>query len=166
MFKVLIYANTSQNLENLSVNLSNFSRINKYHCSISASKNLDSTIEYIKKQREKLDLVFVDFSNKDNALTIISLLNKISPNTTWVFVNAKIQLFLETLVFRPSGYLQSYNDAASINKTVKRIIKLYEITLKSRYFVFKCDGEIIKIPFKEVSYFESCAKKSNCLWKE
>jgi len=60
---------------------------------------------------------------------------------------------------RPSGYVEDLSDAKELLRIIHSVDQFYKLIEKKRDFVFKFEGDYVHIPFKDICYFESNAKK-------
>lgn len=107
----------------------------------------------------KSDLCFLDFSDFNKSLQLAVLLTEKRRELTWICVGTTISNLLNLLLLRPSGYIQDINNTEYIKRLIDRLVQFLQHREMSDYFSFKCDGDYIKIPYSNISYFESSAKK-------
>lgn len=65
----------------------------------------------------------------------------------------------QALFARPSGYIQSPEEPDNIRSVMKVLAQQHLKMERKLYFSFKYEGERMRLPYEDISHFESSAKK-------
>ena len=63
------------------------------------------------------------------------------------------------MLLQPSAYLPDSADGHAVRTTLSRLERYHQMLQRDLFFSFKCEGEHQRIPYADISYFESSAKK-------
>lgn len=65
----------------------------------------------------------------------------------------------KAMLLQPSAYLPDSADGHAVRTTLSRLERYHQMLQRDLFFSFKCEGEHQRIPYADISYFESSAKK-------
>ncbi len=102
------------------------------------------------------DIFIVDFSTPEVGLELCKLIRDKNILPSIFIVNIDPLLINTKIFFRPSAILENVAQTKEFITILNRLRQ--EKQFENRYFSFKCDGEIIRVPFESIEYFESNAK--------
>ena len=159
MVWVCVYSENQETMQLLSQCVTDYMSENKTACRIYPIRSYAGAMTTDFANLRKSDYCLIDFSNPKCALSLVVKLTEEAPLLAWICVNAPQQLFLDMLVFRPSGYIPSANNPAQCQKEIQRVDSYFRKAEQKRFFTFRYEGEYKRIPYKDISYFESSAKK-------
>lgn len=159
MLQVSVFSEDRQTLLRLCQCLQAYMSKTKRSCKILPFSALDSALTKDFSQFKSSDFCLIDFAVRKSALPLISKLYHEATDCIWICVNADPAHFMELLVLRPSGYIPDGADTAQCLQTIQRVELFFRKREQQRYFSFKYEGDLKRIPFADISYFESSAKK-------
>lgn len=159
MFKVFIYHNEQKRKNKLKKAIQlYYEKLGRFP-SIESCSNREEAIIWLRKYGNGVDILFLDCSDLNVALTMAQILRDDNLRASWVYVDGDLSGLDDCLLWRPSAKIDDSNDVKQIICTIKNLDS-YHRTLQKKYdFVFKYEGEYIHIPFRNITYFESNAKK-------
>ncbi len=159
MIQIFIYNSCIDKLEIIRQSIVNYLRAEKLRFKIIASIKSSDTLSYIKQSARDTDIFFIDFLEEKTALHITECVQKNNPSALWVYTGESTQHLLKILYLRPSGYINSSmsdKEIQSVFQVLEHQIRKYK---QKNFFSFKCEGEFVYIPYDDILYFESNAKK-------
>lgn len=107
----------------------------------------------------KSNICIIDFYNSNKTIKLTASMYEKRKDLIWICVGANAQLLNRLLLLRPSGYIQDIANNDELCRLLFRILRFQRYNEQNEYFSFKCDGLYIKLPYSNISYFESSAKK-------
>lgn len=108
---------------------------------------------------QKSDICIIDFSNHSDAVKLTTRLTQHRNDFTWLCTGANLQTFMELLLLKPSGYILQPDNSQAVNRLLDRVVHFLIYKEKGQYFLFRYENDYIRIPYSDISYFESRAKK-------
>lgn len=121
--------------------------------------NYNEALSYVRDSGKQDDIFFFDFSDFRSAFSLAGCLREHNPQASWVYTDGPADGLYRALIMRPSAYVGHTDDGKSVIAALRRLEQYHQLIHRKYYFCFKCDGEYLKIPFGEINYFESNAKK-------
>lgn len=158
MVSVFLYLHDDEQRKQLRSDLAVFSRKVGCEMQITDTSTLTVALDFIRKKHQS-HILLLDFSNPKEGYQLARCLRHLDPLPAWVLVNGSPQSLYQMLFLRPSGYLPVSTDEQRLEKTMRSILGEYTNYLKTTQFSFKYQGEIIRVPFSDILYLESCGKK-------
>ena len=122
-------------------------------------ENKAETLAWLYKNNTKLDIAFVDCSDADTGKTIVQALRMENLHASWVHVDGTSDNLVDLLLWRPSAKIDDVDNIQQVFAVIKRLNKFHHHLRKKNDFVFKYEGELIHIPYRNITYFESNGKK-------
>lgn len=105
------------------------------------------------------DICIIDFSNHTDAVKLTTKIIQHRNDFTWLCTGANLQTLMELMLLKPSGYIREPDNAEAVNRLLHRVLQFLIHKEKKQYFLFKFENDYIRIPYSDISYFESRAKK-------
>ena len=139
--------------------------IKAYYKKVNRMQNIESSSQpeeataWIRKNGKQVDILFLDCTDQTVAVNLASQVRNDNQRVSWVYVDGNIDGLCEALLWRPSAYLENSADAKQIVTVIHRLDRYHRMLQKKNDFSFKFEGEYKRIPFRNISYFESSAKK-------
>ncbi|MCH5211611.1 MAG: LytTR family transcriptional regulator DNA-binding domain-containing protein [Oscillospiraceae bacterium] len=114
---------------------------------------------YLGKSCANDDIFIFDFSNFEKGAALAKQFYSKNPLGTWVFIGGDVSSLLRVLPLRPSAYIGKTENPESVNSIISVLHRQCERKQKKTRFTFKYDGDWMQIPYDNINYFESSAKK-------
>lgn len=159
MIKIFIYNSNIRELESIRQSIVDYLNNIRRKFRIIASVKSADTLAYIRKSINEIDIYLIDFSEQETALNLVESVRKCNPNALWVYTGGNVENLLKILYLRPSAYIDSSMCEEEIQNIIKVLDKQVQMFKQNYFFTFKCEGEIINVPYNDILYFESNAKK-------
>lgn len=159
MLKIGIFCENTQKCDVLKNIITNHMKAKKIKCTIDICNSFANAVGDEFNLLLKSDICIIDFSNHTNAVKLTALLTERRNDFTWLCMGASLQTFMGLLLLRPSGYIREPNNDESARHLLNRVIQFIIHKEKEQYFMFKFENKYMKIPYADISYFESRAKK-------
>ena len=160
MIRVFIYHENSDLLQIVRQTVVECFRSMKHSFQVTSCTKYKEAAEYIKKSCERDDIFLFDFSDHKKAIRLAAYLRGHNIRASWVCLGGKAEDVFRALLTRPSGYIQDPEDSESIRKLIETLGEQHRKIEKAQYFSFKYEGEFTRLPYDEISYFESSGKKA------
>ncbi len=155
MLHISMYLRESDSAQRLREIVFSYLRANKFSSILSTYCKIDGMIKCIRE--DDSDIYIIDFSNVREGKELVELIRCGSLIPAVVIVNMDCDSLKDYLYLRPSALVERIEDTKSLIQAISRLKK--EIALVNRYFAFKCDGEMIRIPYDNIGFFESSGRK-------
>ena len=155
MLHISMYLRESDSAQRLREIVFSYLRSNKLSSTLSTYCKIDGMAKCIGE--DDSDIYIIDFSNAREGKELVELIRRGSLIPAVVIVNMDCDSLKNYLYLRPSALVESIEDTESLIQAISRLKK--EIALANRYFVFKCNGEMIRIPYDNIGFFESSGRK-------
>ena len=159
MLQVSVFSEDRPRLMRLCQGLQSYMNRAKRNCKIVPVSSAESALATDFSNFRKSDFCLIDFSARKGALSLAMKLSTENPNCVWICVAADQEFLMELLVLRPSGYIPDPEDTTQCLQVIQRVEQFCRKREQQRYFSFKYEGEFKRIPYSDISYFESSAKK-------
>lgn len=159
MIRLFLYHSDPEILTKMQREMAEYFRGVRHTFQITASLSYKGTLAYLQSQPVRDDIFFFDCGNQKEALQLAAALRERELYASWVYVGKNREALLRMLLLRPSAFLPDPAQTEHLCFILKRLDHYHQIQQKKLYFSFKCDGEWMRIPYDEISYFESNAKK-------
>lgn len=155
MFNIAVYADSKQVAEQIRGVVISHLKGQKQPFRLATHDNFEGMKRCIDENDN--DIYIMDFSDADKAAFLAERIRRINNVSAIIVVNASIKELKKYLYIRPSAYVEKSSDFEELSDSLNRVKE--DANIKNRYFVFKCEGEIIRIPYDKISFFESNARK-------
>lgn len=159
MIAVFIYHRQSARIQFLQKTMAAYFQKHRHTYRLTASSNYDDAMRHLSGPGKSDDLFFFDFTAFSDGIHLASRLREQNPRAFWVFMDGTPEHLYTAMLLQPSAYLPDSEACGAVLDTLQRLEKYTQMVQKSRYFTFKCEGEYLRVPFEDISYFESSAKK-------
>lgn len=139
--------------------------INAYYKKVHRDKTIDAfshigtAFAWLDVNVKQVDILFVEGTNQANVLKLAGKLRESNHAASWVYVDGTVDGLCDSLILRPSAYINDSVDAKQIVATIHQLDGYVRRLQKQNNFSFKYEREYISIPFSNIAYFESNAKK-------
>lgn len=133
---------------------------------IDTYSNAEEAAAWLKTHGKKADILFLDCTDLPVAMNMAELLRKDNLRASWVYMDGSMEGLCEALLMRPSIYLKDSADKYQIIMAIHKLEDYHRKLQKQYDFIFKFEGYYVRIPFKNISYFESSAKKVTLYLKD
>lgn len=118
-----------------------------------------SAAKWLEENARTVDILFVDCSDQQVAVQLVKIVRRENLRASWVYLDSSKDKLCASLLLRPSVYLEDSSDIKQVLHTINRLHRFHRSLEKRHDFVFKYDGDYVHIPYQNISYFESNAKK-------
>lgn len=159
MVRVFIYQKDEEMLKNIQETVIDYFRSAQYTFRVLCCSKYKDAARYLKKSCEDDDIFLIDFSERDRAFFLVTYLREHNLRASWVYVGGSPSEVFQALSARPSGYIQKPEKPDEILSVIELLTHQHLRMEKKYYFSFKYEGELIRLPYENISYFESNAKK-------
>lgn len=159
MFQISIFGVNSDRCEQIREIVFNYVTEQKLPCLIGVYSSYTDARGLYLEDILKSDICMIDFSDAKTAVKLAALLCEKRKDLTWICIGASLQMLMDMLLLRPSGYIPDIWNADYMKRTLGRLIQYLQQKEQADFFTFKCEGAFVKIPYAHISYFESSAKK-------
>jgi len=119
----------------------------------------DEALRYLTGTGKNDDIFFFDFSDFSTGIRLASCLREQRPRASWVYMDGTAENLYSAMLLQPSAYIPDSGNSGAVFTALQRLERYHQTLQKRYYFSFKCDGEYLRIPFEDIRYFESSAKK-------
>ncbi|SNT21950.1 two component transcriptional regulator, LytTR family [Anaerovirgula multivorans] len=113
-------------------------------------------------QQEKIDIALLDIDMPNlNGIDAAKLINKISPDTKFVFITAHMEYAIDSFAVHPYNYLIKPIDITTFKDTLDELIVLINIQFKQPIIdklTIKNKNSILLISFDDILFFEKIGK--------
>ncbi len=159
MIRVFIYHTTPSRLQFLQKAVITYFQEQKHTYRLTACGKYDDAMRYLSGAGKSDDVFFFDFTDFSTGIRLAGCLREQSSRCLWIYMDGPADNLYKAMLLQPSAYIPDSGDGRAVLTTLQRVERYQQMLQKSYYFSFKCDGEYLRIPFDEISYFESSAKK-------
>lgn len=159
MIGVFIYHTLPNRLQFLHKAVTAYFQEQKHTYRLTACGRYDDAMRYLKGAGKNDDVFLFDFSEFAAGIRLAGCLREQVPRGLWVYMDGPAENLYKAMLLQPSAYIPDSGDGGAVLTTLQRVERYQQLLQKSCYFSFKCEGEHLRIPFDEISYFESSAKK-------
>ncbi len=159
MIRVFIYHNQMDRLNFLHKTMTKYFQEKRCAFRLVSSGRYSEALRYVKDEGGNMDLFFIDFMDYKQGIRLASCLREKNNNAFWVYVDGGAEHLYQAMLLQPSAYIPEDMSSQELLMTLQRLEQYYQMIQQSNYFHFKCEGEYVRIPFEEISCFESSAKK-------
>ncbi len=159
MIRVFILYYHVETLKKIQETVVHYFRDVRHTFELTACYTYQNAVAYLKKSSGQDDIYLLDFSEFEKANRLVTWLRGRNLNASWVNLGGSKEKFLQTLILRPSGYIEHPENRDEVFETIRKLDRYHQAIQKKYYFSFKYEGEQMRIPYDEISYFESSAKK-------
>lgn len=119
----------------------------------------DEALRYLNGAGKNDDVFFFDFSDFSTGIRLAGYLREQNLQAAWVYMDGTAENLYSAMLLRPSAYIPDSGNSRAVFTGLQRLERYHQTLQKRYYFNFKCDGEYLRIPFEDILYFESSAKK-------
>ena len=159
MMRILVYISDLEKAQALCTVLSAYFQKVRHSYRISAYTKWDDAMKHVHTDAAKYDVVFLDSQDLQKAAALIKQFREYNQTASWVYIGPDLEGLCRILLMRPSAYLADLSDNRKTLVTIQRLNMYHQEMHKKNDFSFKFEGEIIRIPYTQISHFESSAKK-------
>ena len=159
VFQIGIFGINSDRCEQIQDTVFNYITNQKLPCLIKVYTSFADARGLYLDEILKTDICMIDFSDAKAAVKLVAQLCEKRKDLTWICVGANLQMLMDLLLLRPSGYIPDIRNTDYMRRLLGRLIQYLQQKEQADFFAFKCEGAFIKIPYAHISYFESSAKK-------
>ncbi|MBS5523833.1 MAG: LytTR family transcriptional regulator DNA-binding domain-containing protein [Clostridiales bacterium] len=159
MIRVFIYHSDRDLLKEIQRIVIGYFRSHQYAFRVMACSKYKDAAEYLMKSCEDEDIFMLDFSMHDSALKMAAYIREHNLRASWIYMGGEPTGVFKVLFARPSGYIQKPQDQDNVWGVLHILVQQHQKMEKKLYFSFKYEGELMRIPYEEISHFESSAKK-------
>lgn len=155
MLNISVYLKDPDAVQRLREIVLSYLRANKFSSTLSIYCKPDRMAKCIREDNS--DIYIIDFSDVREGKALVELIRRGSLVPAVIIVNMDCNSLKKYLYLRPSALIEDMEDAKGLIQAIVRLKS--EISLANRYFVFKCDGEMLRIPYDNIGFFESSGRK-------
>ena len=159
MIRIFIYHSQLQRMQFLQNSMVAYFQKQRHTYRLTACSKYDEALKHLKGTGREDDVFFFDFAVFPTGIRLASCLREENPQGIWVYMDGTAENLYSAMLLQPSAYIPDSGEGHAVLSTLQRLEKYQQILQKNHYFSFKCDGEYLRIPFEDISYFESSAKK-------
>ena len=159
MIRVLVFHRDIERLQVLCrIFKAHFQKV-RHPYQLAGYRNQKDVAKHLKDSGVKYDILFLDCSTLTETAEIVSQLRNTNERASWVYMDGDMKGLFQLLILRPSAYLADSSNSNEVIAVLQRLVQYHLAVQKKYMFTFKCEGEYIRIPYEEISYFASNAKK-------
>ncbi len=152
MLHISMYINNHDSAQILRETILAYLRASKSVSTLSTYHNIRKCIE-----EDDTDIYIIDFSEAQTGKNLTEQIRRKTLIPAVIMINIDCKNVKEYLYLRPSALIKDLQDIQELIQALS-VLKSEAISA-NRYFSFKCDGEMTRIPYDNIEYFESNAKK-------
>lgn len=159
MIRVFIYHSSSERLQYLQKITSTYFQKKRHTYHLTCCCKYSDAASYLSGPGKKDDIFFFDFSDFSQAFRLTCSLREQNFRAVWVYTDGTPENLYRTLLIQPSAYIENSGIEKTVLAVLDQLEQYHQFVQKKHYFCFKFEGEYLRIPFEEISFFESNAKK-------
>ena len=159
MIRIMVYNSDLENAQLLCKVISTYFQKVRHSYRITAYTKMEDVIKHIRSSAVKDDVAFFDCRDLSNAARLIRQFREYNNVASWVHIGPDLEDLCKILLMRPSAYLADLSDVRRILSVMQQLDVYHQEIQRKTDFSFKCDGDIVCVPYSQISYFESSAKK-------
>ena len=159
MVRVFIYNGDMDSLKQMYETVAGYFRRERITFRLMACAKFEDADKYLLKSASEEDIFFVDFSRYEGGFKLAAYFRDCSLSGSWVYVGRDIDGLLKALSIRPSGFISDPKAQKQVLQCLKALVAYHQKRERKLYFSFKFEGEQMRLPFEDICYFESNAKK-------
>ncbi len=155
MLHISMYINNHDSAQMLRETILTYLRASKYVSTLSTYCKPDGIRKCI--EEDNTDIYIIDFSEVQTGKNLTEQIRRKTLIPAVIMINIDCKTIKNYLYLRPSALIENIQDTQELIHAVSGLKS--EAISANRYFSFKCDGEMMRIPYDHIEYFESNAKK-------
>lgn len=159
MIQIMVYHRDPAQLKKLSALIVAYFQKIRHSYELLACTRWEEAAKHLRECGEKDDIVFLDCSQLQQAAMLAKYLREQNMSTSWVYMGEDLKGLCRVLLLRPSAYLPDLNNSRIVLSVLRSLESYHWELQKKKEFSFKFEGEYIRVPYTDISYFESSAKK-------
>ena len=159
MVNIFMYIRDKAVLERLCHTAINYLASAKFRFKIKACDKYGDALQYVKKSAKSSDIFIFDFFEWDEGHRLAAYIYENNRNAAWVMVRGSTKNLIKILPLRPAAYLEDAANLKLFTNIIEVLNRQHQTEQKKNYFNFKYEGEYIRIPYENISRFESNGKK-------
>ncbi len=159
MIRVFIYHNQSGRLRFLQKTATAYFQKQRHTYRLTVCGKHSDALQYLNGEGKNDDIFFLDFSDFSTGIRLACCLREHSLQASWVYMDGTAENLYTAMLLQPSAYIPDSGNSGAVFTALQRLERYHQTLQKRYYFNFKCDGEYLRIPFEDILYFESSAKK-------
>ncbi len=159
MIRIFVYHSQPNRMQFLQQIIVAYFQKQRHTYRLTACSKHDEALQYLRGAGKNDDIFFYDFSDFLTGTRLANCLRKHSFHASWVYMDGTAENLYSVMLLQPSAYIPDSGNSGIVFTTLQRLERYQQTLQKRYYFSFKCDGEYLRIPFEEICYFESSAKK-------
>lgn len=155
MLHISMYINNHDSAQMLRETILTYLRASKSVSALSTYCKPDGIQKCI--EEDDTDIYIIDFSDVQTGKNLTEQIRRKTLIPAVIMINIDCKTMKNYLYLRPSALIEDIQDTQELIHAVSDLKS--ETISANRYFSFKCNGEIMRIPYSNIEYFESNAKK-------
>jgi DNA-binding LytR/AlgR family response regulator len=159
MIRVFLYHSQITRLQFLQKAIVSYFQKHKHTYRLTACARYEEAAAYLRGDGRQDDVFFLQFTDFAAGIRLAACLREQNPGGLWIFMDGPPENLYQSMLLQPSGYLPDSADGRTVLVTLRRVERYLQMLQKKYYFSFKCEGEYLRIPYDDIAYFESSAKK-------
>ncbi len=159
MIRVFIYHSSPGRLQSIQKTAMAYFKGIRHTYHLTCCNRPDDAAAYIKAMGKRDDIFLLDFSDYSKAILLAGLLREQNLLAAWAYMDGTPENLYRALFAQPSAYIRDTGNEREILAVLRQLEQQSLSVQKKHYFCFKLEGEYLRIPFEDISYFESNAKK-------
>lgn len=159
MLQIMVYHKELEQVQLLCKLVTAYFRKVRHSYKMVAYTKWEDAAKHLQEAGSKDDVVFLDCSELKRAFALAKLLRARNTEASWVYVGPDLEGLCAVLLMRPSAYVADFSQTRQVLLTIQRLDTYHQELHRKNDFLFKCDGEYVRIPYHDICYFESSAKK-------
>ena len=159
MMRIFIYHSNLERKKKLEAYIKKYYEKLGSERTIQAFSKMEDAFAWLEKNRKRVDILFIDATNQTDALHLAGKLRQHNQDALWAYVDGTPEGLCEVLILRPSAYIKDLMDGKQIVTCIHQLDGYSRKIQKEHNFFFKYEGEYVSVPFRDIAYFESRAKK-------
>ena len=159
MLQIMVYNSDLEKAQLLCRVIAAYFQKVRHSYKINAFTKSEDALKHIRASASGDDIAFFDCRDLQKAALLIRQFRENNSAASWVYIGPDLEALCRILLMRPSAYLADASDASRLLAVVRQLELYHQEQHKKYDFSFKCDGDIVRVPYAQISYFESSAKK-------
>ncbi len=155
MLHISMYINSRDSAQILRETILTYLRANKSVSTLSTYCKPDGIRKCI--EEDDTDIYIIDFSEAQTGKNLMEQIRRKTLIPAIIMVNIDCKTMKKYLFLRPSALIEDVKNTQELLQAISDLKS--EAISANRYFSFKCDGEMMRISYDNIEYFESNARK-------
>ena len=159
MIRVFLYHAQINRLQFLQKGIVAYFQRQKHTYRLTACGRYEDALAHLHGDGKHDDVFLLQCSDFPTGIRLASCLREQNPYGLWGYMDGTPENLYKSMLLQPSAYIPDSADGKMVLVTLHRLERYLQVLQKKLYFSFKCEGKYLRIPYEDITYFESRAKK-------